>query len=113
MSFKEELNELRYVPDKNRDKKMWKIYEDFLNKLHKDKPIFLRGLLSVIISEYQDHDTTTSPSDNSDFNFEKAKLSLNPEGKVCPSCSSELMAKLEDGRYMCMKISCNWTGKPS
>lgn len=52
MSYKEELVEIRYIHPKNRDVMTWAIYEDFLNKLHKDNTIFLRGLLSVIISEY-------------------------------------------------------------
>ena len=62
MDYKEELKELRYIPEKKRDKKFWKLYEDFLNRLHKDKPIFLRGLLSVIISEYQDSTDEVKPN---------------------------------------------------
>ena len=62
MGYKEELTQLRYIEPKNRDKKFWKIYEDFLNNQHKDKPIFLRGLLSVIVSEYQDSTDEVKPN---------------------------------------------------
>jgi len=64
MDYKEEFKELKYIPEKNRDKKFWKIYEDFLNQLHKNKPIFLCGLLSVIISEYQDSINEVKPNED-------------------------------------------------
>jgi len=40
------------IAEKKRDKKFWKIYEDFLNRLHKDTPIFDKFIVVIIVATF-------------------------------------------------------------
>jgi len=53
------VSDAHYVPLKSRNKKFWKLTTDTLNQMCKENPIFMRGLLSVVVSENQDRGKET------------------------------------------------------
>jgi len=57
MNFKEMLDDIEYIPKEHRDNKYWKLTIETLDKMCDDKSIFVRGMLSVIVSEYLDKES--------------------------------------------------------
>jgi len=52
--FFEYVADAKYVPRSTRNKRFWKLTTDTLNQMCKENPIFMRGLLSVVVTEHQD-----------------------------------------------------------
>lgn len=48
------FREARQVPKGARNDEMWGIYEDFLDSMVEEKPIFARGLFTVIKTIFDD-----------------------------------------------------------